>query len=135
MIGHGFAVLSTGRGQVFSTSPHNSIFSVLLGTGLLGFMFAITYVFRALREFFRTSRLRLPGAIGCTAGIIAALVNSLAMPLVFDEWEESSLVFASITAFMVLFVYLPYRQGELTEKAESTKPRVGKQILGKRIGK
>lgn len=135
IVGYGFAVLSTGRGMIFSTSPHNSIFSVLLGTGLLGFMFAITYVFRALREFFHTSRLRLPGAIGCTAGIIAALVNSLAMPLVFDEWEESSLVFASVTAFMVLFVYLPYRRGELAEKVEPTKPRVGGRIMGRRVGK
>lgn len=134
IIGHGFAVLSTGRGGVFSTNPHNSIFSVLLGTGLLGFMFAITYVLRALREFLRTARLRLPGAVGCTAGILAALVNSLSRPLVFDEWETSSLVFASITAFMVLFVYLPYRQGTVAGKAGPTKQHLGKQTLGRRIG-
>lgn len=117
LYGHGFAVISTGRDTVFSTTPHNSLFSILLGTGLLGLFIAMVYGARAIKEFIQTIRLDLPGALGCSAGLSAALINSLAMPLVFDEWEESSLVFASVTALMVLFVYLPYKQRKIEDSA------------------
>jgi O-antigen ligase len=113
-IGHGFAVLSTGRGGVFSADPHNSIFSVLLGTGLIGLIVVLIYFFRLLREFFRTSFLRLPGAIGCGAGLATGLVNTLTMTLVLDEWEESSLIFACLSALLVFFVLLPYRRKNRT---------------------
>lgn len=109
IIGHGFAVLSTGKGVLLSTAPHNSLFSVLLGTGSIGMFAVLLYGMRTLREFFRTVIPRRPGSVGCTAAIAAGLVNSLSMPLIFDEWEESTLVFICITAFSFLFVYLPYK--------------------------
>jgi O-antigen ligase len=106
-IGYGFAVLSTGKRHVFSSNPHNSLFSILLGTGALGMVTFLAYGFRLLREFFRTALQKLPGSVGCASAIIAGLVNSMAMTLVFDKWEESSLVFACLMAFFVLFVFLP----------------------------
>jgi O-antigen ligase len=121
IIGHGFAVLSTGRGQVFADDPHNSIFSVLLGTGLIGLTVVLIYFFRLLREFLRTSFHRLPGAIGCGVGIAAGLVNTLSMTLVFDEWEESSIIFACLNSLFIFFVLLPYRQQKHTA-SHSTKP-------------
>ena len=120
LIGHGFAVLSTGRGGVFSSSPHNSIFSILLGTGLTGLLVLIIYVLKLLREFMRSTRERRPGAIGCAAAISTGLVNSLAMPLIFDEWEESSLVLVSVITFMTLYVILPYRKGKAQKKFSDT---------------
>lgn len=112
IIGHGYAVLSTGRGRVFSSSPHNSLFSVLLGTGAIGMFAVLLYGMRTLRELFLTVIPRRPGSVGCAAAIAAGLVNSLAMPMVFDEWEESTLVFICVTAFSILFVFLPERQSK-----------------------
>lgn len=129
IIGHGFAVLSTGRGHVFANDPHNSLFSVILGTGFLGALTVLIYSFRLMREFFRTAFHRVPGAIGCTAAICAGLVNSLAMPLVFDEWEESSLVFACMTAFLILFVLLPYRQQHSTREIDRVETATGKRLV------
>lgn len=100
IIGHGFAVLSTGRGGFFANHPHNSMFSILLGTGALGMSVFVIFACCFAKEFIQTSFRKVPGAIGCTAAIIAGLINSLAMPLVFDEWEESSLVFACMMSFL-----------------------------------
>jgi len=73
-----------------------------------------------LREFMRSTRERRPGAIGCAAAISTGLVNSLAMPLIFDEWEESSLVLVSVITFMTLYVILPYRKGKAQKKFSDT---------------
>lgn len=108
--GHGFAVLSTGRDRLIATYSHNSLISVLLGTGAIGAIAFMLYGFRLLREIIQTTREKYPGAIGCASALIAGLVNSLSMPLVGDQYEESSLVFACMTALFVLFVFLPYRE-------------------------
>ncbi|MBW2011405.1 MAG: O-antigen ligase family protein [Deltaproteobacteria bacterium] len=103
-LGHGFAVISTGRGNVFASRPHNSLFSILLGTGVMGMLVFLFYALRLLKEVFVTSTRRVPGAVGCAAAIAMALVNSLANPLIFDQFEESTLVFVSISVFFALFV-------------------------------
>ncbi|HEC99034.1 MAG TPA: O-antigen ligase family protein [Proteobacteria bacterium] len=108
--GHGFAVLSTGRGGAFVSHPHNSLYSVLLGTGAIGALAFGSYLFRLLREGMQTARQRLPGAIGGAGALAAGLVNSLAMPLIGDQYEESSLVFCCMMALFVLFVFLPYME-------------------------
>ncbi len=121
--GHGFAILSTGRGQALPFNPHNSLFSVLLGTGMLGMLTVIVYGLRLLREFHRTTVKRLPGAVGCTAAICTGLVNSLSTPFVLEQWEEASFVFAAITTFSILFVYLPYK----SKKEEQKKKTLGQR--------
>lgn len=117
--GHGFAIFSTGRGQAFASSPHSSLFSVLLGTGMLGMLTVILYGLRLLREFYGTTVKRLPGAVGCTAAIFTGLVNSLSTPFVLEQWEEASFVFAAMTAFSILFVYLPYKSKEKEQKKKT----------------
>jgi O-antigen ligase len=123
VVGHGFAVLSSARGSLFASHPHSSVFSVLLGTGAVGALAFSFYVFRLFRELVRTNLARLPGAVGCASAIAAGLVNSLAMPVIGDQWEESSLVFACLTAFFVLFVVLPYREQRREEYLLSRKMR------------
>jgi O-antigen ligase len=108
VFGHGFAVLSSARGSLFASHPHSSVLSVLLGTGAFGALAFTIYVLRLFRELLRTNLARLPGAVGCASAMAAGLVNSLAMPLVGDQWEESSLVFASLTALFILYVYSAY---------------------------
>lgn len=109
LIGSGFAVISTGRGGLSSASTHNSVLSVLLGTGLLGAFFLIGYLSRLARESLGPARARQPGSIGVAAALVAGIVNSLAMPMIMDEWEESSLVFVSFASLAVFWVYLPWR--------------------------
>ena len=123
VFGHGFAILTTGRGQVFAGSPHNSLLSVLLGTGILGMLTVTFYFLRLLREFYRTTVKRLPGAVGCTAAILTGLVNSLSTPFVLEQWEEASFVFAAMTAFSILFVYLPYKSKEKEQKKKTLEQR------------
>ena len=123
IIGHGFAVLTTVKGYVFSNAPHNSLLSVLLGTGLVGMLPVLVYVFRTLRELLKTVIPRRPGSIGCAAAIVTGLVNSQGMPLVLDEWEESTLVFICVTAFSVLFVYLPHKFRQNERKMEILRQR------------
>lgn len=118
VFGHGFAVLSTGRGRVLPSNPHNSLFSVLLGTGILGMLTVIFYFLRLRQEFYKTTVKRLPGAVGCTAAICTGLVNSLSTPFVLEQWEEASFVFAAMTAFSILFVYLPYKSKEKEKKGK-----------------
>lgn len=127
IIGHGFDVIATARGQLFKTSPHNSLFSILLGTGLLGLLTALFYGYRLFREFFRTTRRHLPGAVGCGAGICTGLANSLSMPLVFDEWLKTSLVFSCITSLLILFVVLPDRQQKGTDRQPKGIRKVGRR--------
>lgn len=112
--GHGFAVLSTGKKAMFASHPHNSIISVLLGTGAFGALMFGIYLIKLTIELIKTAARRLPGAIGCLGAIMAGLVNSLAMPLVGDQYEESSLVFISFSAFFILFVLLPNIRKEMT---------------------
>jgi O-antigen ligase len=110
LIGHGFAVLSTGRGQVFSSQPHNSVFSILLGTGFIGLSIVIAFLVKLIADSLRCLKFLRPGAIGCICAINAALVNSLAMPLIFDEWEESSLALTAFLAFFASKVVIPVRK-------------------------
>jgi O-antigen ligase len=107
IVGHGFAIITSGRSGAFAADPHNSLFSILLGTGFLGLTTFLFFVVRFARETLETAFRRLPGAVGCSAALVAGLVNSLAMPLVYAEWEESSLVFACIFSFFILFVLVP----------------------------
>ncbi len=79
----------------------------------------LVYGFRTLGEFLKTVIPRRPGSIGCAAAIAAGLVNSLGMPLVLDEWEESTLVFICVTAFSMLFVYLPYKSKKTMQNKET----------------
>jgi O-antigen ligase len=109
-------VLSTGRGGVFPSDPHNSLFSILLGTGAIGMTTFLLYTLRLIYEIFKAAFLRLPGATGCAAAISMGLVNSLAMPLIFDEFEESSLVFVCISALFILFVFLPHLNSVKVQK-------------------
>ena len=76
----------------------------------------IFFALRLAREFIQTTFRRLPGAVGCAAAIIAGLINSMAMPQVFSEWEEASLVFACVISFFILHVVVPHRQQQKTKR-------------------
>ena len=128
IIGHGFAVIAKGGGQLFSSKPHNSLLSVLIGTGMIGMSVIIMYGFRLIRELLVTSTRRCQGAVGSIGALATGLVNSLATPFIFSQWEEASVVFALFTGFFILFVLTPYRN---TQVARS-KPRIQASLLKKK---
>jgi O-antigen ligase len=103
-LGTGFGVFMRSADLATAGHPHNSLISVLMGTGILGGIPVVIFFFRLLREFLKTTGRKLPGAIGCTAAISTGLINSLASPFVLDKWDESTLVFACLIALFILFV-------------------------------
>jgi O-antigen ligase len=104
VVGHGFAIVSTGRSNHMMSRPHNSILSMLLGTGLIGLAFGAFAALRLLLEALGAARSGMAGGLGSLAALLTALVNSLAMPLVFDQFEESSVVFFAFAGLLVLWV-------------------------------
>lgn len=109
-LGHGFGVFMRSATRATAGHPHNSLFAVLLGTGLVGAIPVFLYFLRIFREFWKTTGRKLPGAIGCAAGISTGLINSLSTPFVLDKWDESTLVFACLMSLFILFVFAPYKE-------------------------
>jgi O-antigen ligase len=109
-IGHGFAVIDQeggvaqltgpgsagiekGEGVVQPVSTHNSILSVLLGTGLIGMFFYGVFLIKLGIQSVKSLDAKRKGCIGATAAIVTGLINSLAIPLVADYWMEPSFSF------------------------------------------
>lgn len=120
-LGFGFAVLSTAKGSVISSQPHNSLFSAALGTGIIGISFVFAFLVKVFFELIQTIMKRIPGGVGSAAAIATGFANSLSNPYLFDKWEESSLTFSCLLAFFILFVLLPYRQKIWQAKAVKNK--------------
>ncbi len=104
IIGSGFQVVSSGRDRSFQVQSHNTLFSVLTGTGLLGFAlftyFSLRVWWSALVEVLHKRR----GTVGFVGALAASFVNSLGMPLMADRWETSSIVFVALVALFLLYV-------------------------------
>ena len=104
LFGNGFGVSARLSPFRYTTNPHNAVFSVLLGTGVAGLLVVLGGVLRLAREMWLSSKLKLPGAIGATAAIATGLANSMALPVIGDEWMAPSAVFASLLALHILFI-------------------------------
>jgi len=103
LFGHGsFIVQHMGPFAVNNT--HNSIFSVLLGTGMLGFGLVAVGVARLSGEVMKISRSRPPGFVGCTAAIVVCFVNSMNLPILWDQWSPPCLVFACFLCLHTLYL-------------------------------
>jgi O-antigen ligase len=100
--GHGFSI-SARLADLYTTSTHNAIFSVLLGTGIFGMALVVVGLIRWVREFTHAVGLRLQGSIGCTGALVAGLVNSMGVPIAGETWISPSLVFACFFSLHVLY--------------------------------
>jgi hypothetical protein len=107
ILGHGFAILTYGTEVVYEANPHISLFSVILGTGLIGGIIVFGFLIRLMRELLKTTFQKLPGSIGCASAIFTGLINSLSIPIIFDEWREGSLAFSCVLSFFIFFVLIP----------------------------
>ena len=104
ILGYGFGIISGGRDKAFAALSHNSLFTVLIGTGSVGLtlfgMFSLRLWGATLGKLWR----RGPGTVGFAGALAAAFVNCLGMPLMADRWVTSSVVFVWLLAFFLLHI-------------------------------
>ncbi len=101
LLGAGFDMLSRLVG--FATNSHNSFLAVLGGTGLTGLIFIITWIVRLFNETLTAIRTRLAGSHGMAAGLTAGIVNSCTLAFLGEHCMTTTLVFACLVAFHMLF--------------------------------
>ncbi|HUS57507.1 MAG TPA: O-antigen ligase family protein [Planctomycetota bacterium] len=107
LYGNGFGVSARLSSFRYTTNPHNSVFSVLLGTGAAGLLLAVAAMLRLTRETLHATRWTRPGAVGAAAAMGAGIVNSMGLPIIGDIWMAPTVVLASMLALHVLFVVTP----------------------------
>lgn len=104
LIGHGFAVSARISTYWRTTNTHNSILSVLLGTGLVGMAIVVRATLCWGWDALRVARRGQKGSIGCTAAICAGLVNSLSVAFLGETWMMSTYSFICVLALFSLYV-------------------------------
>ncbi len=104
ILGYGFGVISGGRDRAFAALSHNSLFTVLIGTGSVGLalfgMFVLRLWWATLGKVWR----RGPGTVGFAGALAAAFVNCLGNPLMADRWDTTSVVFAGLVGLFLLHI-------------------------------
>ena len=128
LFGQGFGVVTSQTENLIASHLHNSIVGALVGTGIFGTFFFMLYIIRLGLEIVSTIFRKLPGAIGCAGALTAGIINSLAMPLIGDKWEESSVVFLCFNVLLVLFVVVPYKKIRKTPKEKELLDYSNKRI-------
>jgi O-antigen ligase len=101
LLGGGFDMLSQLVG--FASNSHNAFIAVLGGTGLSGMIIIVIWIVRLFKETLAAVRARLAGSHGMAAGLITALVNSTTLAFLGEHCMTTTLVFACLVAFHMLF--------------------------------
>ncbi len=109
-LGVGFAVVAR-LGRIYTTNVHNFALAVVAGTGAVGSLIVLAWIVQLIRETWRAVGQRSPGAIGCTAAVVAALVNSMGFDYLGSGIEPTTIVFVCLVAFHCLFVRWVPRAG------------------------
>ncbi len=107
ILGYGFGIISGGRDKAFAALSHNSLFTVLIGTGSVGLaffgVFAAKLWWSTLGKVWR----RGPGTVGFAGALAAAFVNCLGNPLMADRWDTTSVVFVWLLGLFMLHIREP----------------------------
>ena len=96
-IGYGYA-MATKVGEFKTTNAHNSVFSVLVGTGAVGMLVTLAAGLILLREIRINCGAARTGSVGCGAAILAGLANSLSLSFLGEAWKAPTLVFVCFLA-------------------------------------
>ncbi len=107
VLGYGFGLISGGRDRAFVALSHNSLFTVLIGTGLVGFLCFALFTARLWWTTLSKIWQRGPGSVGFVGALAAAFVNGLGMPLMADRWETPSVVFVWLLGLFLIHVQGP----------------------------
>jgi O-antigen ligase len=100
-IGHGFA-MGAKLGGVNATNTHNSLFSVLLGTGVVGVFLVVVAALCLAREISKNNKYRRSGSAGAACALAAGLANSMSIGFLGEAWREITLVFIVFLTLHVL---------------------------------
>ncbi|MGD0237103.1 MAG: O-antigen ligase family protein, partial [Syntrophorhabdales bacterium] len=111
-IGYGFAVMEMKKGLVQKGETHNSILSILLGTGLVGMFFYGVFLIKLGMQSVKSLAAKREGCIGATAAVLTGLINSLAIPLVGDYWMEPSFTFSCFLSLSIWHILARDRKGK-----------------------
>lgn len=101
LVGHGVLGMDEGGGVLQPGLTHNSILSVILGTGLVGMFFYGLFLIKFGIQSIKSLATKRQGCIGFTAAVVTGLINSLAIPLVGDYWMEPSFAFCCFLGLSV----------------------------------
>jgi O-antigen ligase len=100
-LGYGFGLVGIVSGGMASHS-HNSLFTVLIGTGSVGVVlfaiFAVRLWWTTISKVWR----RGPGTVGFAGALAAFFVNSLSSNVMADRWITSSVVFVWLLGLFLL---------------------------------
>lgn len=99
LTGYGFVVAGRTAGFDVSNS-HNSLFSSLIGTGILGTFFLLAFMSRFVLKAFNRARDR--SLLGLAIVLMAGFINCFTLPLLGDQWFYApSFVFFAFYALLL----------------------------------
>lgn len=104
VLGDGFGVISEGQTKVLAALSHNSFFTVLIGTGIVGLVFFSLFMVHLWLTTIAEVWRKRPGIIGFAGALAAALVNCLTMPLMADRWYTTSIAFVCLLGLFLLHI-------------------------------
>ena len=97
--GHGYG-MAAKVGNVHGTNLHNSSLSILLGSGVGGFLLFAIGIFRLCKESAFIKSRHVPGAAAAFAAVVAGLLNSNTISFIGEDWRSASFVFISLWALI-----------------------------------
>ena len=112
LLGYGLA-MGNRIAKYYATNTHNSLFAILLSTGMIGSFTFLIGVIILIKELIINFRKKLDGSNGCFAALSAGAVNAMSISLIGDYWMVPSLVVTSFWAFHVIKLYKVERQKDL----------------------
>jgi len=127
ILGYGFGIISGGRDKALAALSHNSLFTVLIGTGSVGLMMFGLFAARLWQSTLGKIWRRGPGMVGFVGALAATFVNSMGIPLLADRWLTSSVVFVWLLGLFFIHVLNPQ---QVNRSSKRILP--GKVIPGRR---
>lgn len=102
--------LRIALGGVSVMSTHNSVLSVLVNTGLIGFSAFMIAIVQTVVWCFKGASAENPEARVMMGAIAAVLLNSMSYPIIGSHWFWTSTYFFALVAYMGLYVAGPAEQ-------------------------
>lgn len=103
IVGIGFSI-GARIASIYTTSTHNFIFSILLGTGIVGAIIFSLFLLNLIRECFFSIKKRYFGSVGCSTAFFIGFINSLSYPIIGDQWFPPSMVFICFLSLFLIHV-------------------------------
>lgn len=105
ILGYGFAVVSrmgSYFGTISATNTHNGLLEVLLGTGILGGIIFLFWIFRLVGEMIGLYKKKVLGIIGFFGAFTVAMINNLGRSLIGGAFDTPQMLFILLFSFFIL---------------------------------